>query len=139
MYAPDLSGLFFFIKLVLAVPLLLGVVTTLLAGVEGASAGPHLRAGRRLVAAAAGGLVGCFTFAGAALVGLHAALRTDAGLAGCFLAIFMAAVLGLLVAFLTARATAARLNRYRCAECRERFRAQWPVARCPRCDRPPER
>jgi hypothetical protein len=133
MYAPNLEGLVLVLVEVLALPLLLGAVATLLAGLEGASAGPHLRTGRRLIAATTGALVGCLALAGAACFGLYVALSASTGLAGCFLAIVLASVLGLLLAYRSARAIAARLNRYRCAGCRVWFRAQWPTERCPRC------
>jgi hypothetical protein len=131
--APNLMGVVFALGVVLAIPLLLGAVAVLLAGAEGAAAGPHLRAGRRLLAVAAGELVGGSALGGAALAGLDVAVSAGAGLAGCFLAIFVATVLGMLLAYRTARAVATRLGYYRCAGCRGWFRAPWPAERCPRC------
>ena len=123
----------FGLGVVLALPLLLGAAAALLAGVEGAAAGPRLPWGRHLTAAAAGGAVGCGLLAGAALAGLYAALLAGAGLAGCFAAVFVASALGLAAAHGTASAVAARLDRYRCRGCRGRFRAPWPADLCPRC------
>jgi hypothetical protein len=130
---PNLMGFVLALWMVLAVPLLLGAVAVLLAGAEGAEAGPQLRAGRRLVAAAGGGLGGGLTLAGAALAGLYITLAADAGLAGCFLAILVATVLGMVLAYRTARAFATRLGCYRCAGCRRWFRSRWPAGQCPQC------
>ena len=130
---PNLTGFVFVLWVVLALPLVLGEVAVLLAGAEGATAGPHLRAGRRLVAAAVGGLVGSLTLGGAALAGLAVAMSAGMGLAGCFLAILVATVVGMLLAYRTARAFAPRLGCYRCAGCRKWFRAPVPAERCPQC------
>src|SRR5437016_4844365 len=78
MYGPDLRGLVVVYWAALAVPLLLGVVATLLAGSEGAAAGPHLPAGRRMAAATAGGLAGCLALAGVAFAGLAGGRRNQA-------------------------------------------------------------
>jgi len=129
MPAPNLGNLIVALGLVLALPLLLGAVATLAAGLEGAEAGPRLPAGRRLIAAGAGGLAGGLALAAAAAAGLSAA----AGLPGCFLAVFAASGSGMLTAYHAARVTAARLDRYRCGECRARFRSAWPAGLCPRC------
>src|SRR4051812_22034932 len=74
MGVPDLAGVLVGLGVLLGVPLILGAVAPLLAGSEGAGAGPHLPAGRRLIAAGAGGLLGCLALAATAVAGLSAAL-----------------------------------------------------------------
>jgi hypothetical protein len=131
MYGPDLSGALVLIGTVLAVPFILGVVATLLAGLQGAVAGPELSTSRRLVGTMVGGLVGCTTLTVLSI----AAYLVIRSLGQWFVAIFAASGLGLLSAYNTARVISNRMNRYRCRGCRARFHSPYPAVRCPRCER----
>ena len=135
MYGPDFSAVYVFLGAILAVPLLLGITATILAGSEGANSGSHLTTGRHLLATAAGGTVGCVILTGATYGGLSVVVNMEGleGFFGCFLTVFVASGLGLCTAYATARAIGSNLDRYRCKTCGVRFRSPYARKHCPRC------
>jgi len=125
---------------ILAVPVLLGVIGTILASSCGAEAIVHLSKGRHFVATAIGSFVGVLGLAGVLWGGLLfldvlSGFTEKGPILGGFIALIVVAPLsGGLLGYQAARLLSSKLNWYTCKSCGARFRSQWVGTQCRLCE-----
>lgn len=138
--APDLGGLIVIFWAMMSVPIILGLIATILASSAGADAVLQLSRGRHLLAIALGSFLGSLCLAGVVAGGMlftdslgAAILLVPESLGAAILLVLVASVAGGLIGFQSAKLLSKSLNCYTCKACGARFRSQFASRECRRC------